>query len=118
MATENDWETAGAAFHVVLPLWLAVIVHVPTATRLTVVPLSVQILGVLVENVTARPEVAVAETAKDVLTVRAPGLLNEIVWFCLAGAPAHDDEILVHDEPTDEPRKYEPLLLEYTLAPT
>jgi len=81
-----------------------VIVQVPTATRFTVVPLRLQILGVLVENVTASPDVAVAETVNDVLKVRVPGLLNEIDWFCLAGAPAHDDEILVHDEPTDEAR--------------
>lgn len=67
-------------------------------------PLKVQMLGVLVEKVTARPDVAVAERVNDVLTVRVPGLENEIDWFCLAGAPAQELEIRVHDEPVDEAR--------------
>jgi hypothetical protein len=79
-------------------------VHVPAATKLTVVPLRVQILGVLVENVTASPEVAVAETVNDVLTVLVPGLLNEIVWFCFTGAPAHELETRVHEDPALEAR--------------
>ena len=80
------------------------IVQVPTATRFTVVPLRVQILGVLVENVTVRPEEAVAETVNDVLTVRVPGLLNEIVWFCFGGAPPHELETRVHEDPAEEAR--------------
>ncbi len=49
LVTEKDCVTVAAAFHEVLPLWFAEIVHVPTATRLTVVPLKEQMLGVLVE---------------------------------------------------------------------
>ena len=45
-----------------LPAWLAEIVHVPVATPVTVFPLTVQIEGMVELNVTANPEVAVAET--------------------------------------------------------
>lgn len=54
---------------------------------------------------TARPEVAVAETVNDVLTVRVPGLLNEIVWFDLGTEPRHDEETRVHDDPAVALRK-------------
>ena len=110
-ATENDCVTAGAAFHVVLPLWLAVMVQVPTATKLTVVPLNVQMLGVLVESVTGRPEDAVAVSVIEVPTVRVPGLANEMFWLLFGGVPRHDLFVSVQNEPAVESRKYEPLLL-------
>ena len=66
-----------------MPDWLAVMVHVPAVTSVTVVPLTVQ-TGVVVEaKLTVRPELAVA------LTVTVPALigvfggpLNVIVCVC------------------------------------
>lgn len=78
----NDCATDGAAFHEVLPSWNADIEHVPALIMVTVelfVPLTVQIPVELLTNRTARPDVAVAESVKDVLKVRVPGLVNEIV---------------------------------------
>ena len=43
-----------------LPAWWATIVHVPVATRVTVVPDTVHFPVVLLVKVTVRPEVAVA----------------------------------------------------------
>ena len=43
-----------------LPDWLAVMEHVPTATSVTLTTETVQTEGVVVANVTASPELAVA----------------------------------------------------------
>ena len=43
-----------------LPAWLAEMVQVPAATPVTVLPATVQVLGVMLAKVTGRPEVAVA----------------------------------------------------------
>ena len=78
----NDWVTDDAAFHDVFPSWNADIEQVPALTIVAVelfVPLTVQIPVELLTNRTARPDVAVAESEKDVLKVRVPGLVNEIV---------------------------------------
>ena len=44
------------------PAWFTVTVQVPTPTKLTVLPLTVQTVGVELPKVTARPELAVAAT--------------------------------------------------------
>jgi len=44
----------------IAPVWLAVIEHRPTPTRVTVTPLTVQTVGLLDANVTGNPELAVA----------------------------------------------------------
>ena len=82
----------------------AVIVHVPAAIIRAVVPLTLQMPVVLLVKETASPDEAVAERVNDVSKVRVPGLLNEIVWFCLAGAPPQELEIRVQEEPVDEAR--------------
>src|SRR5436190_2075035 len=68
----------------VLPAWSALIVHVPVATNVTVVPLTVHFVGVVVEKVTSRPEVDDALTlngaSASVLLDNAP---NVIVWSSL-----------------------------------
>ena len=50
----------------VLPGWAAVMLQVPTARRVTVDPVTVQMVGELLVKDTGRPEVAVA------LTVNGP----------------------------------------------
>jgi hypothetical protein len=62
--TSNERLTPGAAAYVALPGCAASIVQVPVATSVTLVPETVQTLGVLDENDTARllDAVAVSET--------------------------------------------------------
>jgi hypothetical protein len=62
--TVNDCCTCGAAWYVPLPAWFALIVQVPAPTNDTVEPLIVQTpaLAAAIVKVTARPELAVAET--------------------------------------------------------
>ena len=72
-----------------LPAWLPAMVQVPAATPVTVpplVPLVVQIDGVVELKVTGRPEVAVALAVVVPPTVRVFGVkeIGPIVW--LAGA--------------------------------
>ena len=68
--TRKVWVTGMAGAYVVLPVWLAAMEHVPTATRVMVVPETVQ-TGLLLEaNVTDRPEVAVAASAGGVVTFK------------------------------------------------
>ena len=59
-------------------------VHVPVATSVTVVPLTVHFVGVVVENVTVSDDVAVAlrrnGASASVLGASAP---NVIVWATL-----------------------------------
>ena len=57
-----------------LPAWLAAIVHVPTVTGVTVVPLIEQMVGVVELKVTGRLEEAVALAAVVPPTARAAGL--------------------------------------------
>jgi hypothetical protein len=108
LATENEYETVGAAFHEVLPAWFAATEHVPTATKLSVAPLdelfNEHTEEVLVESVTGRPDVAVAVSVIEVSTVRVPGLANEMVWLLFGTDPRHELEIRVHDDPTEDAR--------------
>ena len=46
-----------------LPPWLAVMLHVPTATKVSVVPLAVQTPCVVDAKLTTRPELALADNA-------------------------------------------------------
>lgn len=68
-----------AAFHSVLPAWLARSVHVPSANIVTLEPLSEHVPLVRLENVGLNPDDAVAETAKAVgLYVRFANVPNVI----------------------------------------
>jgi len=70
-----------------LPAWLASTTHVPTATSVSAVPLTVQTLGVVDVKVTGRPELAVAtSTGGAVPRVWLPGELK--VTVCAAGGAA------------------------------
>ena len=66
-----------------LPLWLAVIVHVPAATPVTAEPLTVQIVGVVLLKATARPEdaVALAVLVPPILKLLGSKLMVPIVWL-------------------------------------
>lgn len=92
--TVNERVMGSAALQVALPDWLAVIVQVPAAASVTVLPLTVHTPGVLLRKLTARPDEAVALTVKagspTVLPVSAPKLM---VWLCtpvLAGATVNE----------------------------
>jgi hypothetical protein len=65
-----------------LPLWLAVIVQVPAATAVTVLPTTAQVLVVALANVTGRPEVAVALAVVVPPTSRVLGVkvMVPMVW--------------------------------------
>src|SRR6185503_5674780 len=84
-ATLKLCETCGAALYVASPGWLALMVQVPAATRVTVVPETVQTEPVPELNATGRPELAVAETVKGgspyTLAASAPKV---IVWAVFA----------------------------------
>ena len=54
-------------------------VHVPVARNVACVPETVQTLAVVEAKATVRLEVAVAESARGVPTVCAPGLLKVMV---------------------------------------
>ena len=77
--TEKLCETGVAAAYVLLPACVAWIVHVPEAMNVAVVPLTVHTLVVCEAKLTARPELAVAESVSGVPTVCVPGLLKVIV---------------------------------------
>ena len=53
-------DTVTAAATVLLPAWLASTMHVPAATKVSVLPLTVQVLGVVEAKFTAKPELEVA----------------------------------------------------------
>ena len=71
-----------------MPAWLAVTVHVPTATSTSVLPLTVQTPGVAEANDTARPDVALATSAAGAVPrVWLPGEAKLIVC-AVSGAAA------------------------------
>jgi len=53
-------ETVVAAVKLLFPACLASMMQVPTATRFSALPLTVQVLGVVEAKLTAKPELAVA----------------------------------------------------------
>ena len=61
---ENDCCTGGAGLNLLLPRWVALIVHVPSPMRWTLTPVTLQIpaLSSSVPNSTGSPEVAFAIT--------------------------------------------------------
>lgn len=82
--------TGSAAAKLSLPLWSAVMEHVPAAKTDTRLAVTEQIAGVPEEKVTANPELAVALIVKGwTPKVTVPGELNEMVCgFCCGGAGA------------------------------
>jgi len=83
----NDRLTLVAEPYTALPAWLALTVQVPAVISVMVcplVPLDVHTDGVVVENVTARPEDAVALTVTgDCVAVLPASVPNVIVWFAI-----------------------------------
>jgi hypothetical protein len=68
-----------AAAQMPLPACEAWMVHVPAVTNVAVVPLTAQTLVVCEAKLTAKPEVAVADSASGVPTVWVTGVLKVIV---------------------------------------
>ena len=67
-------DTVGAPRYALLPAWLALMEQLPTATSVSVLPLTVQTLGVVEAKLTASPELAVAASAGGVVpSVWLPG---------------------------------------------
>ena len=58
--TVRTRETVVAAAKLASPAWLASMMQVPAATSVSVLPLTVQVLGVVEAKDTGRPDVAVA----------------------------------------------------------
>jgi hypothetical protein len=86
LAIVNVCCTDGAALYVALPAWSAWIVHVPVVSSVTDVPLALHTDGVVDENVTASPDVAVAETVTGDWVMVAFGIAgNVIVWSTFVG---------------------------------
>ena len=83
--TWKDCVTSGAAVNRALPPWVAVMVHIPGARVVTVVPASAQSAGVPEPKATVRPEVVVAASGTSVPTVTAGSGPKAIFWGC---APA------------------------------
>ena len=86
--TENDCVEFGAALYTVLPAWLATTLHVPAFSNVIVAPFgppAVQTVGVVVVNVTTRPEDAVAVTVTvpcDRLAVGIAGkMIDWVAWI-------------------------------------
>ena len=84
-ATLKVCTTGAAAANTALPGWLALTVQLPTATRVRVLPLTVQTAGVVDPNDTGSPDVAVATKAgAGVPKVWLPG--DEKLSVCTAAA--------------------------------
>jgi hypothetical protein len=80
MVTVKDCATCGAAAKVPLPAWFALIVQVPIATSVTLVPATVQTPVVALVNATVSPDVAVALTATGLAFIAVEaGPVKEIV---------------------------------------
>ena len=63
-----------------LPAWLALMVQVPAATSVSVLPLTVQTLGVVEAKLTGRPELALATSVGGAtLMIWLPGELKVMV---------------------------------------
>jgi len=85
--TVKDRETVVAGAKVLFPAWLASMMQVPATTRVNVLPLTVQMLGVVDAKLTGRPELAVAvSTGGAVPRVWLPGELK--VMVCAVGGAA------------------------------
>lgn len=72
-----------------MPAWLALTVQVPTATKVSVLPLTVQTLGVAGANNTGRPDVELATSAGGAVPrVWLPGEAK--VMVCAAAATPNE----------------------------
>lgn len=88
-ATWKLRDTGTAAATRALPAWLALMVQVPTATRVRLVPLVVHTAGVVDANETSRPRLEVAARAgAAVPRVWLPGPVK--VMVCTAGATLNE----------------------------
>jgi hypothetical protein len=91
VATLKEFDTVGAAAKLALPAWLAATVQVPTATKLSVLPLTVHTPKVVDAKDTGKPELAVATSgAGGVPSVWPPGDVK--VMVCEPGATVKDRE--------------------------
>lgn len=84
-ATVIVFVTIGAAeylgFPIELPAWLAATSQLPAASRVSVVPLAVQMLGVVEAKATVKPDVEVAtKGAGATPKVWLPGESKVMVW--------------------------------------
>lgn len=87
MLTAKVRDTVVAAAYVAFPDWLASIVQSPADTSVRVVPDTVQTAAVVDAKLTARPEVALADSAAGVTpNVCAPGDVK--LMLCAVGAGA------------------------------
>ena len=75
------WVTGVAAFQLLSPSWLAVIVQVPTLTRVTAVPATVHTPMVEDAKLTARPEEALALRVTGAFEKVVSEGSNVIVWL-------------------------------------
>jgi hypothetical protein len=73
-------ETGVAAAYVLFPTCDAAIVQLPAATKVADLPETVHMFAVVDAKLTARPELAAAESISGTPTVWAPGLANAMVW--------------------------------------
>ena len=79
--TEKLRVTAVAAAVLALPAWVAVMLQVPAATSVNVLPLKPQTVGVVDANDTTKPELAVATSAgAAVPKVWLAGAVKLMVW--------------------------------------
>lgn len=81
-------DTIAAASKAVLPAWLAVTAQVPALTSVTVVPLTVQTLGVVDAKETASAELAVALKAGGTTPQVALAGLAKVMVCAVSGAAA------------------------------
>lgn len=77
--TVNDCVTWAATLKLTLPVWLAAIVQVPSATMVTVEPETVQTGEVVEVSVTARLDDAVAETVKGAVPKPLPASAAKVM---------------------------------------
>ena len=85
--TWKTCDTVGAARYALLPAWLALMLQLPTATNVSVLPLTVHTLGVVEAKLTARPELALATSAGGMVPrVWLPGEAK--VMVCATGVAA------------------------------
>ena len=92
---ENDCCTGGAGLNLLLPRWVALIVHVPSPMRWTFTPVTLQIpaLSASASSSTGSPEVAFAFTLYGGSWTWAPegGIERKlIVWTATASSTSMD----------------------------
>ncbi len=71
--------TDEAAAYELFPLWLALILQVPAIKKVAILPLTLQIVGVMVAKVTVKPDDAVAVNVAERPAKRALGGLVKVM---------------------------------------